>query len=84
MKIEKGCLALIIRSAAGNEGKCVTVGDYLGEVYGYIGDGRWEVDILLRNTSGNYCNHIPESFLMRIDGLEENIEQECTEKENEF
>lgn len=82
--IESGCLAVIIRSKAGNEGKVVRVGNYLGKVVGFGGVNRWEIDIILRTDKGNTCNHVQEAWLMRIDGedFSHEIEEETLKKEN--
>ena len=42
--IEKGCTAVIIKSYAGNEGKIVRVGGYLGKVKGLFYINQWEID----------------------------------------
>jgi len=77
MNIEEGCLAIIIRSNAGNEGKVVTVGKFLGRVKDlrndcyYRGNDYREVDIELNSTYGGKVNYTRESWLLRIDGLKE-------------
>lgn len=68
--IEKGCLAIIINSRAGNNGVSVTVGKCMGrhEVYN---EPKWEIDIELIGVLGSKMNHALESQLLRIDGYEE-------------
>lgn len=82
--IEPGCLAVIIRSKAGNEGKVVRVGNYLGKVIGFGGDNRWEIDITLKTNLEKLCNHVREEWLMRIDGedFSHEVEEETNEREN--
>jgi len=67
--IEEGCLALIIKSKAGNSGE-VRVGKYIGVVPEFFGGDYWEVDRPVRTLHGNidYCYR--EAWLMRIDGEE--------------
>ena len=66
-RIEEGCLAVLIHSTAGNDGKFVTVGKFIGNVYGWVGDRRWEIDRTVRGTWGDPCNHMQEHQLLRID-----------------
>jgi len=88
-KIEEGCLAIIQHSVAGNDGKCVTVGKFLGKVPGYIGNTYWEIDRYLpsRETDirGNIIgsqtsNFTPEDQLLRIDNYQPEKET-CQVKE---
>ena len=80
MDIEKGCLAVIINSRIPeNNGTCVTIGDYLGEVDGYWGQDRWEIDVPIKNTAGGDSFHQQESMLMRIDGLREKLKEKESE-----
>lgn len=67
-KIEEGCLAIVKNSRAGNDGKCVTVGKFIGEVAEYVGLKRWEVDRAMKDTWGDCIYHVQEHQLMRIDG----------------
>jgi len=73
--IEEGCLALVIKSTAGNEGKSVTVGKFLGYVPWYLDSDRWEVDrpmncVYRGKIKDIKCYHLSENQLMRIDGEE--------------
>ena len=83
--IETGCLAMIIKSRAGNEGKVVTVGNFIGEVPWYHGKNRWEIDQLVKATNDRgdmkSCNHVREDYMMRIDG--EDFSHEVFEEELE-
>ena len=65
-KIEEGCLAVIIHSTAGNDGICVTVGRFIGELDEWVGERRWEIDRHVKATIG-YTNHMQEHQLLRID-----------------
>lgn len=80
MKIEEGCLAVVIKSTAGNEWKSVTVGKFLGKVFKYEGDDMWEVDKplgVVNSLSGVKRREYlcPENNLMRIDGFKESEEE---------
>lgn len=80
LPIEEGCLAMVVRSAAGNAGKVVTVGRYIGKVPLYDGYDRWSTEEPLRGvyTSGagaEYVYHATQSQLMRIDGGESEEEE---------
>ena len=78
MKIESGCLALIVNSTVQeNIGKCVTALRFIGEVKGFIGVDRWETDGAIMGNHGSIVNHQREAYLMRIDG----IKNESTEIE---
>lgn len=78
-QIEKGCLALVINSGRPeNIGKCVTVGNFLGELNDLIAVDLWEVDVLqlakyryggMYSDSGVYAQS--EKNLMRIDNHQE-------------
>ena len=82
--IETGCLAMIIKSRAGNEGKIVRVGKFIGKVLGFGGTRCWECDITLLTSNGTFCNHIREDWVMRIDGEDFSTEdEEILEKESE-
>ncbi len=82
-RIEEGCLALIVNSEAGNEGKCVIVGKCLGVLYGYAPPTpRWEVDTRLRVKQGGYVSNAGEHQLLRIDGFSES--QGIVYKESEL
>ena len=78
MKIESGCLAIVIKSWAGNEGKSCTVIKYLGKVHGFGGDNRWETDLQVYDNHGELSNHFREEQLLRIDGF-----QQCDTKETD-
>jgi len=84
MKIEFGCLALVINShAEENIGKIVTVGNFVGEIPGIQNNDLWQVDKGMRATGGVYDGQLiyfqSESYLMRIDGFKEEIK--TSEKE---
>lgn len=82
--LEPGCLAIVINSAAGNNGKVVTVGNYLGQIYKNAKYNYWEISPKLEcvcaetRRSVGLLNHTPEHQLLRIDGYEDN---EIIEKE---
>lgn len=67
-RIEEGCLAIVINSCSGNDGKTVTVGKYIGNVPGYVGNRRWEVDRPMPAIFGEIIYHMQEKQLLRIDG----------------
>jgi hypothetical protein len=83
--IEPGCLAVIIRSRAGNEGKVVRCLEYLGDIpapnpYGCMDSknhDHWLVDKMLNRVSYNTgkihtrAPYASEHNLMRIDGYDE-------------
>lgn len=71
MKIEPGCKCIIINSAAGNDGICVTAISYCGYVKGFYLKNQWLIDISVQNCFGSYVNYADESQLMRIDGYKE-------------
>ena len=67
--IEAGCLAVITRGLySGSE---VTVLKYIGRLDYYLHHNRWEVNKVLTDTIGRQINHIPEDWLLRVDGYEE-------------
>jgi hypothetical protein len=70
MKIEAGCMAVIINSVAGNDGVFVTVLRYIGTSHSERGDNLWEVDKMINGTL-RPTNLIMDHKLMRIDGFEE-------------
>lgn len=82
--LEPGCLAIVINSAAGNNGKVVTVGNYLGQIYKDAKYNYWEISPKLEGfavktgKSSGLLGHAPEHQLLRIDGYEED---ETIEKE---
>lgn len=41
-----GCLAEVVKSSAGNEGKIVKVLRFVGELHGWVGSDRWEIESL--------------------------------------
>lgn len=88
--IEAGCLAIVINSNAGNNGICLTVLEYIGEMKGQAGSNIWKTDTLLQGRGAlthrlmtpNY--YITESKLMRIDGESFEVEKEEKEKVNDM
>lgn len=46
MNCKQGDLAIVVYSTAGNEGKLVRVLRFVGNVRGWVGDDRWEVENL--------------------------------------
>lgn len=85
-QIEAGCMAIVINSHAGNNGICVTVGNFIGCLRDWPEyNDMWEVDKLLKAVDFNtgmpeepeaVCS---ESHLMRIDGGEFIEEEELAE-----
>lgn len=76
--IEEGCLAMIIRSVAGNDGKIVRVGKFVGEapLSAWLrGNDNWEVDPPITASHGFVVSYVRECQLMRIDSDEESNEQ---------
>ena len=71
MKIEPGCMAIIINSVMGHNGKVVTVGEFIGYIENWDGNDNWEIDINLIGTYGRSNNTVRECQLMRIDGFKE-------------
>lgn len=65
--LEPGCLAIIINSRIGNNGKVVTVGNFLGHVKLYLGEDFWEVSPGILTDRGRISHVGHESQLMRID-----------------
>ena len=70
-EIIEGCTAMIINSMAGNNGKIVKVGIFVGKVAGWEGDKRWSIDTVLRGKKGNKTRSAETHRLMRMDGLSE-------------
>lgn len=68
MRCKPGDIAVIVRSAAGNEGRLVTIGRWLGEVDGFAGDDRWEViaDRPLMSMLGLPHFHAQDSWMCPI------------------
>jgi hypothetical protein len=71
--IETGCLAVVIKSIAGNAGKVVRVGNYIGQVEGFDLPDHWETDIALNTlypSTGkrSLSKHCSAHILLRIDG----------------
>lgn len=67
MKIEKGCLAVILNALNTEHiGKCVTVGHYVGEIDGYGGEW-WMTDLPVIGNTGNQVHISRGKNLMRID-----------------
>lgn len=80
--IETGCLAIIIRSTAGNEGTVVTIGKFLGHVEGYAANNRWEIDKWIPSNKNKLINHVRENWMLRIDGEDfAKEDEEILEKE---
>lgn len=65
--IESGCLAMIINSKCGQNGICVTVLNFIGQVNGWCGNNRWNIDKIITGTYGKKHAHADETCLMRID-----------------
>jgi hypothetical protein len=65
--IEEGCRAVIVNSVAGNNGVIVTVGKFVGEVLGWEGCKRWEIDKNLPAAHGSIATTMQEHQLERID-----------------
>ena len=82
--LEPGCLAVVINSAAGNNGKVVTVGNYLGQIFEKCLYNYWEISPKLKGITirtmktTELLGHAPEHQLLRIDVYEED---ETVEKE---
>jgi hypothetical protein len=78
--IEPGCLALIVKSAAGNTGS-VRVGKYVGHIPGLRADWGpyWETDRMHKGELGLNGCELAEDQLMRIDGDWEGKETEVEE-----
>ena len=79
MKIEPGCMAIVINSHMGHNGKIVIVGDFIGYIENWLGDDHWSIDITLAGTYGRSKNSIRECQLMRIDGFKEEAIQKSKE-----
>lgn len=82
--IEPGCLALVVKSSAGNTGKTVRVSHFLGTVpelptpkYSNV----WYVSPKLRSSRGEWLPYANESQLMRIDDMDfsDEVEEERCE-----
>jgi len=68
--LERGCLAMIINSSIGNNGKIVTIGNFLGAIEHYKGDDYWEVSPGIITNRGR-ISHVGHEFqLMRIDDFD--------------
>jgi len=71
---------MIVNSVAGNDGVCVTVGDFIGDRDGWIHGDYWETDRELETRKGTQNSAIAECQLMRIDGhIEETTEELISE-----
>ena len=53
MKIEPGCMAIIINSRMGNNGKIIVVGEFIGGMFSH-----WETDFSHIHTDGSINNAI--------------------------
>ena len=72
MKIEEGCLAIVINSyTPSNIGKCVTVLKYVGEVCRFEYKDLWAVSEPMTTNLGNKEYYQREVNLMRIDGIKD-------------
>ena len=79
-KIEKGCLAMVINSVAGNDGICLTVGDFVVSPDHWIHKDYWESSVELTGVGGKKCPLVREYNLLRIDGhIEETQEESISE-----
>jgi len=75
--LKPGCLAMIVKSAAGNEGKIVTCMKFIPEYLFVQPYGRmpaWEMDQFMRGTAGVVVNIIPASWLVPINDPDLEIE----------
>ena len=79
MKIEPGCMAVIINSKMGNNGKVVNVISNVGKIEDWYDVVFWETDLILLGSDGVTDSLIPEYQLMRIDGFKEDTTQESKE-----
>ncbi len=89
--IEAGCLAVIIKSRRGNEGRKVVALSFVGSLWGFHGDDFWSVDFDGRGVDAfGYINPTGEGVamrlarevdLLRIDGFTEESKAEQAEKE---
>lgn len=70
MNCKQGDLAVIVRSAAGNEGKIVRCVRFIGYVPGFIGEDRWEIDLDLPTMLGGTCRHVMDGWMRPIRGGE--------------
>lgn len=67
MNCKPGDLAIVVRSASGNEGRIVRVDAFIGKVPGYLGNDRWRVSgARLTGTYGEPVNHLKDSQLRPI------------------
>lgn len=72
MKIEEGCLAVVINSAVPkNIGKCVTVLKYIGKVPMFEFKDLWAVSEPMTTNWGTEECYQRECNLMRIDGIKD-------------
>jgi hypothetical protein len=65
--IEEGCKAVIVNSAAGNDGIVVTVGKFIGDKKEWVYGSHWEIDKTITSRRGQRINFIAEAQLRRID-----------------
>lgn len=86
--IEEGCLAVIVRSSVPeNIGKSVRVGKFVGtppveESENVVWDGEglwWEIDRSIISNYGDHVYYAREDYLIRIDGLDETIDEQMEE-----
>ena len=72
MKIEAGCMAVIVNSKAGNDGIVVTVLGVVGppglDDFSKSDGVRWAVDREIVSDWGRKHNHVGENNLKRING----------------
>lgn len=68
MNCQKGDIAIIIKSTAGNEGISIVCEELIGYPVGFTKEAGqfWRVDKKLRTNIGRYEPYVPDSFLMPI------------------
>lgn len=68
MNCEKGDLAIVVRSVAGNAGRIVRVVGWLGLVPGYTADDYWRVDCAspLYNKTGDLVSWLSDGQMRPI------------------
>ena len=76
LRCKPGDLCLIIKSRAGNEGKCVTVLEFVGTDKNNIGDDLWRIDKILLTNRGIPVNTHRDSWLMPINPSQDQFKEE--------
>ena len=76
-----GDLAIVVKSAAGHEGKILTCLRYIGPVPGYSHKDNWEVDRALPGTLGGMDPIFPDSYLRPLRG--DDLSQEIASAEKQ-